>query len=303
MRGRAAQPYRHAMTDAIDTILFIHGLWMTPRSWEQWAARYASRGYKVLAPAWPGMEGDVEALNRDPSPIARVGMRQVVDHYDGIIRGLERPPMIMGHSIGGTVMQVLLDRGLGAAGVGVASATVKGVPDLPLSTIRASAPVLRNPFNRGKAVPISAKQFRYGFANTLGADEASRLYERYAVPAAGSVLFEVALAAVKRNGPTKVDFAREGRAPLLLIAFGRDHIVPPRATRHNAEKYTRTSTAVIEFKEFPDRPHFPAAPGWEKVADYALSWATANAMGDGPLMVPRPPSVRPPAPGRAARAS
>jgi pimeloyl-ACP methyl ester carboxylesterase len=181
-------------------------------------------------------------------------------------------------------MQLLVDRGLGAAGVGVASATVKGIRDLPLSTLRSSRPVLGNPFNRGKASPLSAKQFRYAFGNTLSAEESDELYERYAVPAANKVLFEIAFANLSRSTPVKVDFHREGRAPLLFIAFGEDHVVPPKATRHNAEKYAGNgSQAITAFKEFPGRPHFPGAPGWEEVADYALSWAVDNASTNGPL--------------------
>jgi pimeloyl-ACP methyl ester carboxylesterase len=265
----STEPFEPA---AAETIVLIHGLWMTPRSWENWAARYESRGHKVLAPAWPGMEAEVEELNRDPSPIAALDIEQIVDNYESIIRGLERPPIIMGHSLGGTVTQLLLDRGVGAAGVGVASGTVKGVLDLPLSTLKASSPVLLNPFNRGKAIPLDEKQFHYAFANTLSREESDAIYERYHVPAAATVLFEVAFANLHFHAPTKVNFENDERAPLLFIAFEEDHIVPPKASRHNAEKY-EDSEAVTEFKEFPGRPHFPGAPGWEEVADFALEWA------------------------------
>jgi len=268
------------MSESTDTIVFIHGLWMTPRSWENWAARYESRGYKVLAPSWPGLEAEVEALNRDSSPLTKLDVTKIVDHYDRIIRELESPPIIIGHSLGGTITQLLLDRGLGAAGVGIASGTVKGVRDLPLSTLRASRPVLGRPFNRGNATPLNAKQFRYGFANTLSQEESDEIYRRYHVPAANRVLAEVAFANLKRNSPVTVDFSSDRRAPLLFIAFENDHIVPPKASRHNAEKYAK-SKALTEFKEYPGRPHFPGAPGWEEVADYALSWATANALSAG----------------------
>ena len=260
----------------MNTIVLVHGLWMTPRSWEHWAERYEGRGHKVLAPAWPGLEVEVDELRRDPSPLAKLDFAQVVDHYDGIIRGLDSPPIIMGHSLGGAVMQVLLDRGLGSAGVGITSGTVKGVRDLPLSTIRAARPVLGNPFNRGKASPLNTKQFRYAFGNTLTQAESDKIYERYYVPAANSVLFDAAFANFHRNPPTKVDFHKADRAPLLFIGFEEDHVVPAKATRHNAEKYN-DSKAVIAFKSFPGRPHFPGAPGWEEVADYALTWATENA--------------------------
>jgi pimeloyl-ACP methyl ester carboxylesterase len=259
-----------------DTVLFIHGLWMTPRSWENWAALYQARGYKVLAPSWPGMEAEVEELNRDPSPIAKLDVTRIADHYAALIRGMEKPPIIMGHSLGGTIMQLLLSRGLGAAGIGVASGTVKGVPDLPLSTIWATLPVLGNPFNPGKATPLNAEQFHFAFANTLSREESDRIYERYHVPCANTVLFEVAFASIQSDSPTTVDFGKEDRAPMLLIAFEHDHIVPPDASRHNAEKYS-DSGATTEFHEFLGRPHFPGAPGWEEVADYALDWAIKHS--------------------------
>ena len=257
---------------APDTIVLIHGLWMTPRSWEGWIGRYEERDFKVLAPSWPGMEAEVEALNANPAPIAKLDIRRIVDHYERIIRGLDSEPIIIGHSFGGAFVQLLLGRGFGAAGVGVASATVKGVPDLPLSTIRATLPVLRNPFNRGKAVPLSPEQFHYAFANTLDRPASDEIYRRYHVPAAATVLFESALANLRRHPSTEVDFGKDDRAPMLFIAFENDHVIPPKATRHNAKKYAG-SRAPTAFTVFPGRPHFPAAPGWEEVADAALAWA------------------------------
>ncbi|HEX7255668.1 MAG TPA: alpha/beta hydrolase [Gaiellaceae bacterium] len=267
-----------------DTILFVHGLWMTPRSWENWASRYEARGYKVLAPAWPGMEAEVEALNRDPSPIAQQEVGRIVDHYERIIRSLDTPPIIVGHSFGGAFVQLLLDRGLGAAGVGIAPATVKGVFDLPLSTIRSSSPILRNPFNRTNAVPLNSKQFHYAFANTLSREESDAIRRRYHVPGSSRVLRQGAFANLQRRSPMAVNFRNDSRAPLLSIAFEHDHVIPPKSARHNAEKY-RESAAVTEFKEFPGRPHFPGAPGWEEVADLALTWAMENATADRPRVL------------------
>jgi pimeloyl-ACP methyl ester carboxylesterase len=258
-----------------DTIVLVHGLWLTPRSWERWVDRYTSRGFRVLAPAWPGMEAEVEVLNADPSPIARLTVDRIVDRYEEIILGLERPPIIMGHSFGGTFTQILLDRGLGGAGVGVASATVKGVRDLPLSTIKVAAPAL-SPFKKDQAVPLTPKEFHYAFANTLTREESDAIYRRYHVPAAGTVLREYAFANFHRDAPTMVDFRREARAPLLFIGFGEDHVMPPKVVGHNEEKYD-DAVSITEYKEFPGRPHFPAAPGWEEVADYALDWAVAHA--------------------------
>jgi pimeloyl-ACP methyl ester carboxylesterase len=257
-----------------DTVVLIHGLWMTPRSWEHWKERYESRGHEVIAPPWPGLEVEVEALRSDPAPLSRLDFRRVADNYEAIVRGLERPPILMGHSIGGALTQVLIDRGCGAAAVGIAPATVKGVYDLPLSTIRASRSVLGNPFSRGKATPIDRKQFHYNFANTLSRAESDVLWERYAVPAANRVLLDIATANFNRSAPTTVDFQKSDRAPYLAIGFDEDHVVPAKAVRHNTEKY---QTGTVAFTRFPGRPHFPGAPGWEEVADYALEWATEHA--------------------------
>jgi pimeloyl-ACP methyl ester carboxylesterase len=258
-----------------DTIVMIHGLWMTPRSWEHWKERYEARGYTVHAPAWPGFEGEVEALNADPSPMKDLRAETVIDSYEAFINGLDGDPIIMGHSLGGAITQVLLNRGLGSVGVGLSAATVKGIRDLPWSTLRAAGPAL-NPFKRGKPVPISEKEFHYAFANTMSKEEAKPLYERYAVPAASDVLADIALANLHRNPPTEVDFAKQGRIPLLFIGLGEDHVVPPKATMHNERKYD-DSVSITEYKEFGGRPHFPGAPGWEEVADFAIDWAERHA--------------------------
>jgi pimeloyl-ACP methyl ester carboxylesterase len=266
-----------------DTIVLIHGLWMTPKSWEQWIERYESRGYTVIAPAWPGLEGDVEALRRDPSKLAELDVEKILAHYEQIIRELDSPPIIIGHSFGGTFAQILNDRGLGAASVSLDGSTVRGVRDLPLSTLRSAFHVLRNPLNRGRAVPFSEKHFRYAFGNTLSEEDSRAAWQRYAVPAAARVLFQGALANLNPRTPLKVDFAKADRAPLLFIGGGKDHVVPAKVSRKMAAKY-RGSSAVTEHKEFGERSHFTAGePGWERVADYALSWATEHAGSPVPV--------------------
>ncbi len=262
-------------TSKPDTIVMIHGLWMTPRSWEHWKERYEARGYTVLAPAWPGFEVEVESLNADPSPMNDLGAEAVIESYEKFIVNLPTTPIIMGHSLGGAMTQVLLNRGLGCVGVGVASATVKGVRDLPFSTLKAAAPAL-NPFKKGKPVPLTAKEFHYAFGNTMSDEESNAIFERYCVPAATGVLADIALANLHRNPPTEVDFAKEGRIPLLFIGFENDHVVPPKATRHNERKYD-DSVSITEYQEFEGRPHFPGAPGWEEVADFAIDWAERHA--------------------------
>lgn len=261
-------------TAAAAPIVLIHGLWMTPLSWEHWVARYTERGHRVLAPAWPGMDVDEDQLRRNPSPIARQSVPEVLDHYERIIRELGRPPIIMGHSFGGAFVQVLLDRGLGAAGVGIAAGTVRGILDLPLSTLRSAWSLLRNLLMRHKAVPLTAEQFNYAFTNTLTLEQSEPVYRRYCVPGSRNVLLTGANTNVNPSTPLKVDFHKDDRAPLLFIAGGNDHVVPASANKHNAAKY-RNSKAITAYKEFPGRSHYTLGQdGWEEVADYALDWAT-----------------------------
>ena len=256
-----------------DTIVLIHGLWMTARSWEHWADRYTSRGLNVIARSWPGMDGDVQALRQDPSAIEDLGIGEIVDFYDGIIRELARPPIIMGHSFGGAFTQILLDRGLGAAGVAIDSAAVKGVLALPLSTLRSGFPVLKSPANGHKAVMLTPKEFHYAFTNTLSEAESVAVYARYAVPGLGRVLFQGALANFNPRAATKVDFGNDGRAPLLIVAGGEDHVSPDAINRATAKHQSRLK-AITAYKEFPGRSHYTLGQaGWQEVADYALDWA------------------------------
>ena len=258
------------------TIVLIHGLWMTPLSWEHWVERYTKAGYHVLAPAWPGMDGSVEQLRKDTAPFAHLGVTDIVDHYDAIVRKLDTPPIIMGHSFGGAFTEILLDRGLGAAGVAIDPAPVKGVLRLPLSTLRSGFPVLGNPANTHKAVMLSPEEFHYSFTNTLTPEESAPVYERYAVPGPGLVLFQAALANFNPHAPTRVDFDNDDRAPLLIVGGGVDHVVPAAVTKEAAGHY-RHSKAVTAYKEFPGRSHYTLGQeGWEAVADYALEWAKGS---------------------------
>ncbi|TCO42369.1 alpha-beta hydrolase superfamily lysophospholipase [Kribbella antiqua] len=259
------------------TMVLIHGLWLTPRSWEGWKARFEERGYEVLAPAWPRMDGEVEALRRDPSVMNGLGIAEVVDHYERIIRSLATPPVIMGHSTGGLVTELLLDRGLGAAGVCLSPAPVKGVLRLPPSLLRCVFPVLRNPANKNKTFAMTSKQFHYAFTNTMDDEDANAAYERYAVAAPGRVVFQAAFANFNPRSVTKVDFHKDDRPPLLVIGNTEDHTIPASVSKEAAKRLSK-SRAVVQYKEFVGRPHFTAgAPGWEAVADYALEWAKRYA--------------------------
>jgi pimeloyl-ACP methyl ester carboxylesterase len=256
-------------------IVLIHGLWLTARSWEGWKARFEERGHEVLVPAWPRMEGEVEGLRRDPSVMNGLGLAEVVDHYERIIRGLRTPPVIMGHSTGGLVTELLLDRGLGAAGVGLSPAPVKGVLRLPPALLRTVFPALRNPSTRSKTYAMTPEQFHRGFTNTMGDEDAQAAYERYAVAAPGRVIYQAAFANVSPRAVTKVDFHKDDRPPLLVLGNSQDHTIPASVSKEAAKRLGK-SKAVVDYKEFEGRPHFPAAPGWEAVADYALEWANRH---------------------------
>ena len=257
-----------------DTVVLIHGLWMTPRSWEHWVAHYEGRGYRVLAPTYPGFEGEVEALRADPAPIERVTIPETVAQLEQVVGALERPPILMGHSAGGFLVQALLDHGFGAAGVAIDSAPPEGVRVVPLSQLRSFWPILRNPANRHRAVGFTPAQFHYAFTNTLSEADSAAAYERYHIPAPGSWVWGSILANVTPGHQESwVNFANDARAPLLFIAGEVDHIMAPAVNQSNAKHYEQ-STALTEYKEFPGRSHFTVGQaGWEEVADYALDWA------------------------------
>jgi len=172
-----------------DTIVLIHGFWVTPRSWEHWITHYEKRGYTVLAPAYPGFEVEVEALNVDPTAIEQVTVPQIVEHLESVVGGLEKPPILIGHSAGGVFTQVLLDHGYGAAGVAINSAPTEGVAVIPLSQVRSTFPVLKNPANRHRAVGFTPEQWHYAFTNTFSDEESLALYERYHIPASGNIFW------------------------------------------------------------------------------------------------------------------
>jgi pimeloyl-ACP methyl ester carboxylesterase len=254
-------------------IVLIHGLWMTALSWEHWVDRYQRQGFEVIARSWPGVDGDIAALRRDPSGLDRLGITEIVEFYAGVIGGLDRKPIIMGHSFGALITQILLDDGWGTAGVSIDSAPVKGVFRLPWSALRSAFPGLKNPANRHRAVTLTPEEFHYAFTNTM-TDEASRTaYERYAVPGPGRPLFEAAFANFNPHAASKIDFKNDERAPLLVIAGRVDHVSPPSINRTIA-KLQHRSKSITAYKEFPGRSHFILGqPGWEEVADFALAWA------------------------------
>jgi non-heme chloroperoxidase len=241
---------------ADEPIVLIHGMWMTPHSWENWIDHYADRGYRAIAPGWPGIESP-EQVRRDPSPLRGLGVKTVVDHYEAIIRGLDRAPILIGHSFGGLFTQLLLDRGLGAA----------GVIALPLSTLRSGFPALRNPLNRNGLANLSPEQFRWRFTNTLSRSESDEVYREQYIPGTNRAFFDAL------GGPAKVDFSNPRRSPLLLIVGEHDHISPPALNKKIGKLQSRAPSAT-ESKTYAGRTHYMAGmDGWEEIADDVLNWA------------------------------
>lgn len=274
------------MSESKPTIVLIHGLWMTPKSWDTWAERFRTAGHEVVAPGWPGIDDRTVAdIRRDPSALKGVGLKQIADNYERIIRALPgfsegRKPIIMGHSFGGLLTQMLADRGLGSAYVGVTPGQPAGITTLPPSTLRTGFPILRNPFNRNGASPISKSHFHFTFGNDLSRAESDRIWEDFAVNSYNRVFFEgVAGAFNEKGGISHVDYARADRAPLLIITGEIDHVVPPAIGKAILKKYTATgSPSIVEYREFASRTHrIVSQKGWEEVADFALQWATEHA--------------------------
>lgn len=262
---------------ATPPILLIHGLWMTPRSWDTWAGRFRERGREVIVPGWPGVDDrSVAEIRRNPNPLKGVGLEQIVRHYEGIIHGFAQQPVIMGHSFGGLVTQLLADRGLGAAYVGIAAAATAGLKTTPFSTFRTALPIVANPLARNGAKPISKRHFHFTFGNDLTRAESDRIWEEFAINSTNRVMFEeVSSAGNEKTGVTRVDYARADRAPMLLITGELDHVTPPAIGRAAQAKYTATgSRAIVEHREYRGRTHrLLSQTGWEEIADAALAWA------------------------------
>jgi pimeloyl-ACP methyl ester carboxylesterase len=287
------------------TIMFVHGLWLSPRSWEHWVSRFEGLGYNVLAPAWPGVAEFMEPHDPDKAP-ADIGVGEIVDHYVRIIESLTVKPVVVGHSFGGLVAEILNDRGLTVAAVAMSPAPVKGVYRLPIPSLRTASVALRNPANLHRAVKLTPAQWQYSFTNTLPPAEGREYYERYAIPGPGRTLFQAATANVNPNAPTKVNFRNPNRGPLLFVGASEDHTVPASVTRE-AYQHHRRSPVRTDYKLFEGRDHFTAgAPGWEAVADYVANWiadVTTAPTGAAPPGAgeaePEPPVTPPPAAGPA----
>jgi pimeloyl-ACP methyl ester carboxylesterase len=266
------------MTPNRTPVVFIHGLWLHASSWAPWVDLFTAAGYAPVAPGWPGDPETVELARANPDSIADHGIDDVTAHYAGLIERLPAPPIIIGHSFGGMIAEKLLGEDLGAAAIAIDAAQIKGVLPLPLSALRATLPVFKNPANVHRAVSLTAEQFRYGFGNAVPAEESDALFERWAIPAPGKPLFEAASANFSPHSPAKVDTANSGRGPLLLVMGGRDHTVPEAITKATLKQY-RGSDAVTDLVEFPDRGHsLTIDSGWRAVADESLSWLAKQGL-------------------------
>ncbi len=262
-------------------VVFVHGLWLLPSSWHRWAALFDEAGYAPVTPGWPDDPETVEEANAHPEVFAHKTIGQVADHYADVIGQLKKKPAVIGHSFGGLLVQIIAGRGLAAATVAIDPAPFRGVLPLPYSALKAGSPVLGNPLNRNRAVPLTYDQFRYGFANAISEDEAKELYETYAVPASGVPLFQAATANLNPWTEAKVDTRNPNRGPLLIINGGKDNQVPW-AIADASYKKEKRNQGVTEIVELPNRGHsLIIDSGWREVANTALAFVQRYASSSG----------------------
>jgi non-heme chloroperoxidase len=253
-------------------VVFVHGLWLLPSSWDRWQALFSEAGYSTVAPGWPDDPETVPEAKAHPEVFAGKSIKEVADHLHGVIRKLDRKPAIVGHSFGGLMTQILAGRGLAAASVAIDPAPFRGVLPLPISALRSASPVLTNPLNRGRAVPLTYEQFRYAFANAVSEGEAKELYDTYAVPAPGKPLFQAAFANLNPWTEAKVDTRNPERGPLLIMDGGLDHTVPW-SIANASYKQQKRNEGVTEIVKVAGRGHaLTIDSGWREVADLALAF-------------------------------
>jgi non-heme chloroperoxidase len=267
-----AQQVERANATGLQPVVFVHGLWLLPSSWDRWAALFEEAGYTALTPGWPDDPETVDEAKAKPEVFAHKTVGQVADHFGQVVGGLHRKPAIVGHSFGGLLVQILAGRGLAAATVAVDPAPFRGVLPLPLSALKSAWPVLGNPANRNRAIPLTFDQFRFAFANAVGEEEARNLYETFAVPAPGAPLFQAAAANLNPWTEARVDTGNPQRGPLLIISGEKDNTVPW-AIANASFKRQRRNQGVTEIVEIPNRGHaLTIDSGWREVAGTALAF-------------------------------
>ena len=253
-------------------VVFVHGLWLLPSSWDRWATVFEEAGYTALTPGWPDDPETVEEAKAHPEVFAHKSVKQVADHFDYLIRRLTKKPAVIGHSFGGLLTQILAGRGLAAASVAIDPAPFRGVLPLPISALKSASPVLANPANRNRAVPLTYEQFRFAFANAVDEEEAKQLYETFAVPASGVPLFQAAAANFNPWTEAKVDTKNPDRGPPLIIDGEKDHTVPWAIANASYKKQQRND-GVTEIVKVPNRGHsLTIDSGWREVSDQALGF-------------------------------
>lgn len=267
-----ADQIRQANASGQTPVVFIHGLWLLPSSWDRWAAHFAAAGYAPVSPGWPDDPDTVEEALASPEVFADKTIGQVADHYATVIGQLNRKPAVIGHSFGGLLAQITAGRGLSAATVAIDAAPYRGILQLPLSSLRAGSPVLGHPATRHRAVPLTYPQFRYSFANAVDEDQAHRLFDTFAVPAPGAPLWQAATANFNPRTEAKVDTNNPDRGPLLILSGEKDNTVP-HVLSHAQFKKQLDNPGVTEFTEIPGRGHaLTIDDGWQEVADTALTF-------------------------------
>ena len=267
-----AKQIEEANASGRPAVVFVHGLWLLPSSWDRWQTFFQEAGYATLAPGWPDDPETVGEARAHPEVLAGKSIKEVADHFEGVIRKVNGKPAIIGHSFGGLLTQILAGRGLAAVSVAIDPAPFRGVLPLPISALRAASPVLSNPLNRGRAVPLSYDQFRYSFANAVSEDEAHELYDTYAVPTPGEPLFQAAGANFNPWTEAKVRTKNPERGPLLILDGELDHTVPW-SIANASYKQQRRNEGVTEIQKIPGRGHaLTIDGGWREVAEISLAF-------------------------------
>ena len=267
-----AEQVQRANTSGRTPVVFIHGLWLLPSSWDRWATLFEEAGFSAVAPGWPDDPAKVADAKAHPGVFAGKTVGQVADHFSGVIRGLNKKPAVIGHSFGGLLTQIVAGRGLAAVSVAIDPAPFRGVLPLPISALKAASPVLSNPLNRNKAIPLTYEQFRFAFANAVSEEEAKQLYDTFAVPAPGAPLFQAAAANLNPWTEAKVNTINPERGPLLILDGEKDNTVPW-AIANASYKRQKRNPGVTEIMKIPGRGHaLTIDSGWKEVAETALAF-------------------------------
>jgi len=269
---RERQEIDQANASGRTPVVFVHGLWLLPSSWDAWAALFDEAGYAPVAPGWPGDPESVEEAKANPDLFAGQTLAGTIDHYAEAIGKLTKRPAVIGHSFGGMLAQIIAGRGLSAATVSISPAPYRGILPLPFSALKVSSVALKNPANRKRGVPLTPEQFRYGFGNVVSESESRQLYDAHSVPGPGQTLFQAATANINPGTEAKVDTKNPERGPMLIVSADHDHTVPW-AIANASYKRQRKNPGITEVTMMHGRGHsLTIDAGWREVADTALQF-------------------------------